>query len=94
MFFTLGAAGRSDSVSVEHIVSVLRYHSAGAYGSPAAFSATVLRSGDVALIVDARGRYTAEIRRAVRDALAALGIDTAIFNRARKGRMMKCSRRV
>lgn len=84
--FTLGCVCRTDSVSIEHIVSILRYHAAGAYGSPVVFSATMMRFGDVAIMIDGRGNYTPVIRSAIRLALRSLGIKSVQFNRMYDGK--------
>ena len=69
---------------VEWIVGVVR---AGPefkdFGGPYEFSCTVIRRGDECEIIGASGKFTFSTYRAVKEALEAIGITEAHWERAR-----------
>lgn len=73
------------NVSAEHIVTILRCHVEGGFGSPSVFEVLVTRFGNEASLMIGRAEsYTPEISRAIRAKLRELGITKARFVRMNK----------
>ena len=77
-------------ISVEHVVSCLRYHSdGGGFGSPYTFSCLVTRMGKVGWVSLASGEFSSKAYRAIRKALLAEGLTSVEFVRRRRAREIK-----
>jgi hypothetical protein len=74
-------------VSVEQIVSVIRYHpDGGGYGSPYTFSCLITRSGEYGWLSLATGVFSAKIYRGIYSELVKLGITRVRFERRIRGK--------
>lgn len=74
------------SVSIEPVVSIVRYHATGGYGSPTEFSVTMLHAGEEAVFKDGRGEYTRAVSLAIKAKLREMGIKRWTFERITDGK--------
>lgn len=73
---------KAGAVSVEWIVGIVRYHGEGAgFGSPFRFALTMTVHGPEATFSAGQGTYTPPTRRALRDAMFAIGVKRVRYER-------------
>jgi len=76
-----------DSVSIEPVVSILRYHPIGGFGDPWTFSCTLIKTADEITIDAATAdKFTPTIRRAINRALFEQGITKVRYLRIKNGK--------
>jgi hypothetical protein len=72
----------NDNVSIEAVVSVLRYHpDGGGYGSPSTFSCLMLRMADEVTLYGGSGIYNRDVRREIKRAMLDAGVSKVQFQR-------------